>query len=36
MEEIAWILRSDSHRSQIGFIRSNRLNDDERYVLDED
>src|SRR5262245_25983162 len=36
MEEIAWILRSDPHRNQVGFVRSNRLTDDERYVLDED
>ena len=36
MEEIAWILRSDPHRSQVGFIRSNRLSDEERFVLDED
>jgi hypothetical protein len=36
MEEIAWILRSDPHRNQVGFVRSSRLTDDERYVLDED
>ena len=36
MEEIAWILRSDPHRNQVGFVRSSRLNDDERYVLEED
>jgi hypothetical protein len=36
MEEIAWILRSDPHRNQVGFVRSNRLTDDERYVLEED
>ena len=36
MEEIAWILRSDPLRNQIGFVRSSRLPDSERYVLDED
>ena len=36
MEEIAWILRSDPHRNQVGFVRSNRLTDDERYTLDEE
>ena len=36
MEEIAWILRSDPHRNQVGFVRSSRLADEERYVLDED
>jgi hypothetical protein len=36
MEEIAWILRSDPHRNHVGFVRSSRLNDDERYVLEED
>ena len=36
MEEIAWILRTDPHRNQVGFIRSSRLTDEERFVLDED
>ena len=36
MEEIAWILRSDPHRNQLGFVRSSRLSDEERYVLEED
>ena len=36
MEEIAWVLRSDPHRNQVGFVRSNRLTDEERYVLEED
>ena len=35
MEEIAWILRTDPHH-QVGFVRSSRLTDDERYVLEED
>jgi hypothetical protein len=36
MEETAWILRSDPHRNQMGFVRSSRLTDEERYVLEED
>ena len=36
MEDIAWILRSDPHRNQVGFVNSGRLTDDERYVLEED
>ena len=35
MEEIAWILRSDPHRHQVGFIKSSRLTDEERYVLED-
>ncbi len=35
MEEIAWILRSDALRSKVGFIRSDKLTDEERYVLEE-
>jgi hypothetical protein len=36
MEETAWLLRSDSHRKQVGFVHASRLPDDERYVLEED
>ena len=36
MEEMAWILRSDPHRNQVGFVRSSKLPDDERYVLEEE
>ena len=36
MEDLAWILRSDPHRNEVGFVRSSRLTDEERYVLDED
>jgi len=36
MEEIAWILRTDTLRKQVGFVRSSRLKDEERYVLEED
>ena len=33
MEEIAWILRSDSHRKQVGFVHASKLTDEERHVL---
>ena len=36
MEQTAWVLRSDPHRNQMGFVRSSRLTDEERYVLEED
>jgi hypothetical protein len=36
MQEIAWILRTDVLRNQVGFVRSSRLTDEERYVLEED
>jgi hypothetical protein len=36
MEEIAWILRSDPPRKQVGFVRSSRLTDEKRYVLQEE
>jgi hypothetical protein len=36
MEEMAWVLRSDPHRKQVGFVRSSRLKDEERYVFEED
>ena len=36
MQEIAWILRTDPHRKQIGFVRSSRLPDEERYALKDD
>ena len=36
MEDIAWVLRSDPHRNQVGFIKSSKLTDEERYVLEED
>jgi len=35
LEDIAWILRSDPKRKQIGFVRSRDLKDDDRHVLDE-
>ena len=36
MEEIAWILRSDSLRKRVGFVRSIDLEDKDRFVLDDD
>ena len=36
MEEIAWVLRTDARRHEIGFVRSSKLRDDERFVLTED
>jgi len=36
LEEIAWVLKSDPRRSQVGFVHSSKLTDDERYVLEED
>ena len=36
MEEIAWILRSDAHSTKVGFIKSSKLIDEERYVLVDD
>ena len=36
MEEMAWVLRSDPRRNQLGFVHSARLPDEERFVLDED
>ena len=36
MEAIAWVLRSDPRRNQVGFVHSSKLNDEERFVLQED
>jgi|SRR5262245_8125917 len=36
MEEIAWVLRSDPRRNEVGFIKSSKLSDEDRYVLEED
>jgi hypothetical protein len=35
MEEIAWVLRSDARRKRVGFVRSDTLPEDERFVLDD-
>jgi hypothetical protein len=36
MEDIAWVLRTDTKRNQVGFVRSKDLKIRERFVLDED
>jgi hypothetical protein len=36
MEEIAWVLRTDAHRKQVGFVHAQKLPERDRYVLDED
>jgi hypothetical protein len=36
MEEIAWLLRSDPRRNEIGFVRASKLRDRERHVLIEE
>jgi hypothetical protein len=36
MEEIAWVLKSDPHRNQIGFVESRKLKPKDRYVLPEE
>jgi hypothetical protein len=36
MEDIAWVLRTDTKRNQFGFVRSTDLKIRERFVLDKD
>jgi hypothetical protein len=36
MEDIAWILRSDPRRNQIGFVEARKLKPRDRYVLRDD
>jgi hypothetical protein len=36
MEEIAWVLRSDPKKSEIGFVKRSELTRRERRVLDDD
>jgi hypothetical protein len=36
MEDIAWVLRSDQRRKEIGFVRARDLKPVERYVLDDE
>src|SRR3972149_8535812 len=36
MEEIAWILRTDPKRHQVGFVQAKDLTPKERFVLPED
>jgi hypothetical protein len=33
MEEIAWVLRSDARRNQVGFVPARKLKPADRYVL---
>jgi hypothetical protein len=33
MEEIAWVLRSDPKKNEIGFVRATELRPKDRYVL---
>ena len=33
MEDIAWVLRTDARRKQIGFVRSKDLKHADRHVL---
>jgi hypothetical protein len=33
MESIAWVLKTDPRRNQVGFIHSAKLPEDERFVL---
>ena len=33
MEDIAWVLRSDPHKKQVGFVRASELKPEERHVL---
>ncbi len=35
MEEIAWVLRSDTKRNRIGFVHARDLKPHDRYVLDD-
>src|SRR5262245_59276537 len=36
MEEMAWVLRTDSKHSRIGFVRARDMKPSERYVLSDD
>lgn len=36
MEDIAWVLRTDNRRKQIGFVRSRDLPPKDRLFIDED
>ena len=36
MEEIAWVLRSDPKKNQVGFVRRSDLTRLERFALDAD
>ena len=36
MEDIAWVLRTNAKRNQVGFVRGKDLKFKDRFVLDED
>lgn len=36
MEEIAWVLRTDTKRNQVGFVRASDLKAKDRFVLSDD
>jgi len=36
MEEIAWVLRTDARKSEIGFVRARDLKPRDRYLLPDD
>ena len=36
MEEIAWVLRSDPKKNEIGFVKRSELTRRERFVLDDE
>jgi hypothetical protein len=36
MEDIAWVLRTDSRRKDIGFVQARELAPHRRYVLSDD
>ena len=36
MEEIAWVLRTDARKNQIGFVQARELKPQDRYVLPDD
>jgi hypothetical protein len=36
MEDIAWVLRTDKRRNQIGFIRARDLKYPDRHMFEED
>jgi hypothetical protein len=36
MEQIAWVLRTDANRNQIGFVPASKLCERERHVMIED
>jgi hypothetical protein len=36
MEEIAWVLRSDPKKNEVGFVKRTELTRRERFELDDD